>query len=155
MSGVTLTMPPPPVKDEFDYLAYQSSFTEKFAHYHPKSLAALSLTAMIKVLAQMKDLRRGHDTQGKTKKINLDSAYEGYSNYMAPMRMREIEFEVKRRKEEAEKNGDTEEVTRLGRLFNTKVMKPLTYTYLTPEWDEMVPFPTSESLIHMPRKNNH
>ena len=35
---------------------------------------------MIKVLAQMKHLRRGHDTQGRLKKINIDQTYEGYAN---------------------------------------------------------------------------
>ncbi len=28
-----------------------------------------------------------------------------------------------------------------------KTTKPATYTYLTPEWDEMVPFPASEFLF--------
>ncbi|CAM1511037.1 Fc.00g085500.m01.CDS01 [Cosmosporella sp. VM-42] len=130
--------------DETKFLNYQSSFTEKFAPYHPKHIAALSLTAMIKVLAQMKNLRRGHDGQGKVKRVYIDQSYEGYSNYMAPMRMREIELEVERQRKEAEANGDKAEIEQLSRLFSAKrVLKPRTDTYLTPEWDEMVPFPTT------------
>ncbi|KAK3989229.1 heme peroxidase-domain-containing protein [Cladorrhinum sp. PSN332] len=59
---------------ETEYLAYRSSFTEQFGSYHPKQVAALSLVTMIKVLAQLKNLRRGHDSQGRVKRIPLDSS---------------------------------------------------------------------------------
>ncbi|KAF7560121.1 hypothetical protein G7046_g4030 [Stylonectria norvegica] len=132
--------------DETDYLAYRSSFTEKFASYHPKHTAAMGLTAMVKVLAQMKNLRRGHDAQGKVKRVNIDASYEGYSNYMAPMRMKQIEIDVKHALEDAHAKGDAKAEADLKKLFNTKVMKPTTHTYLTPEWDEMIPFPTTWKL---------
>ena len=84
---------------------------------------------MIKVLAQTKNLRRGHHTQGKLKKISLDQSSEGYANFMAPMRVEEI-----RRKAKINRRED---------IFNDGILKPQTDTYLTAEWDEMIPFPTS------------
>ena len=54
----------------------------------------MSLASMIKAAAQMKNLRRGNDTQGYLKKIDLDSSSEGYSNFMAPLRMKMIEADA-------------------------------------------------------------
>lgn len=96
---------------------------------------------MVKVLAQLKNLRRGHDTQGMNKKINIDASSEGYSNYMAPMRMSEIQMKVAK----MENDASEEEKKELSRLFNERPMRPAVSTYLTPEWDEMLPFPTSKS----------
>ncbi|KAM0425375.1 hypothetical protein ACHAPT_009432 [Fusarium lateritium] len=129
--------------DETDYLSYCSSFSEAFfIKYHPKHVAALSLVTMVKVLAQLKNLRRGHDTQGMNKKVNIDPSYENYSNYMAPMRMKEIQAKVAELEKDASKKGKEE----LSRLFNKKTMKPAVATYLTAEWDEMIPFPTTWKL---------
>lgn len=89
------------INSEQDYLTYGSSLSQGFVHFNPKETAVLGLTAMIKVLAQMKNLRRGHDAQGRLKKINIDSTYEGYANFMAPMRMKKIAFEVEQAKKEA------------------------------------------------------
>lgn len=86
---------------------------------------------MIKVLAQMKNLRRGHDTQGKLKHIRIPSSYETYATFMAPGRMDQIQADVEHADED------------LSDIFNTQVMKPTMDTYMTPEWDEMVPFPTT------------
>jgi hypothetical protein len=95
---------------------------------------------MIKVLAQLQNLRRGHDTQGVSKKVSIDASCVGYANYMAPMRLKEIELKVK----EAKKSkGLTDE--EVDAIFPSDIRKPATATYLTPEWDEMVPFPTSKS----------
>jgi hypothetical protein len=94
---------------------------------------------MVKILAQLKNLRRGHDTQGVSKKVSIDASRVGYANYMAPMRLKEIELKIK----EARKNKElTEE--QLEAIFPSEVRKPATATYLTTEWDEMVPFPTSK-----------
>jgi hypothetical protein len=101
--------------------------------FNARKTAVLGLTAMIKVLAQTKNLRRGHDTQGKLKKISINKTSEGYANFMAPMRVEEIRSEAKTK-------GDQD-------LYNDKVLKPRTDTYLTAEWDEMIPFPTSMLLI--------
>ncbi|KAM5363819.1 hypothetical protein ACJZ2D_011795 [Fusarium nematophilum] len=144
--------PPTSPPDETDYLSYCSSFSEKFASYHPKHIAALSLVTMVKVLSQLKDLRRGHDTQGWPKRVNINPSYEGYSNYMAPMRMKEIELKVKKLRKKAQQHhhhhhGEDEWTDAdLSKLFNTKVMKPPMATYMTPEWDEMIPFPSTWKL---------
>jgi hypothetical protein len=100
---------------------------------------------MIKVLAQMKNLRPGHDSQGKLKKVNLDSSYEGYSNFMAPQRMRQIESEVSEVIKDARARGDLKAEEEAKKIFTKDILRPKTDTYLTPEWDEFVPFPTSKS----------
>jgi hypothetical protein len=97
----------------------------------------MSLTAMIKAVAQMKNLRRGHDTQGRLKRIKLDSSSEGYSNFMAPLRMKMVEADA----EYARNHSKGKEANR---VFTPDILKPRTDTYLTPEWDEFVPFPTSK-----------
>ncbi|KAH7258995.1 heme peroxidase-domain-containing protein [Fusarium redolens] len=124
--------------DEREELNYCSSFAEAFSGYHPKHVAATGLVTMIKVLAQLQNLRRGHDTQGVSKKVSIDASCVGYANYMAPMRLKEIELKVK----EAKKSkGLTDE--EVDAIFPSDIRKPATATYLTPEWDEMVPFPTT------------
>ena len=104
---------------------------------------------MIKVFAQMKNLRRGHDTQGKLKKINIDATAEGYANFMAPLRIVEIHDKVQEVLSKA-KGTKEEDLTReqsdakeLESILSSKVLQPQSDTFLTPEWDEMVPFPTS------------
>lgn len=147
------------VKSEHDYLTYGSSLSQRFVHFNPKETAVLGLTAMIKVLAQMKNLRRGHDAQGRLKKIKIDESYEGYANFMAPLRMKKIAYDVEQAKEEArnaEKMAEKAKMTireakkwadDLAKVFDTRILKPSTETFLTPEWDEMVPFPTSKLSI--------
>lgn len=98
----------------------------------------MGLTAMIKAVAQMKNLRRGHDTQGCLKRIKLDSSSEGYSNFMAPLRMKMVEADA----EYARKHSKVKEADK---VFTPDILRPRTDTYLTPEWDEFVPFPTSKS----------
>jgi hypothetical protein len=34
-------------------------------------------------------------------------------------------------------------------IYTDKLLKPETETFLTAEWDEMVPFPNSESMLHL------
>lgn len=125
--------------DERMELNYCSSFAEAFSEYHPKHVAATGLVTMVKVLAQLKNLRRGHDTQGVSKKINIDSSSVGYANYMAPMRLTEIELKL----EQAKKDNKLTEQQREA-IYPSGIRKPATATYLTTEWDEMVPFPTSK-----------
>lgn len=86
---------------------------------------------MVKFIAEMKNPRRGHDAQGRLKRVHLDWTAEGYSNFMAPMRMDWIAEQVKR----LPKNHPNKDV------FTDSVLRPETDTYLTPNWDEMVPFP--------------
>ena len=108
-------------------------------NFNAKETAILGLTAMIKVLAQMKNLRRGHDTQGRLKKINIDQTYEGYANFMAPDRMEKIRWEVEKANSKAG-----------NKVFDERILRPRTETYLTPEWDEMIPFPTSTYILPYP-----
>ena len=103
----------------------------------------MSLTSMIKAAAQMKNLRRGNDTQGYLKRIKLDSSSEGYSNFMAPLRMKMVEADA----EYAREHSTLQDV---GKIFNKRILRPSTDTYLTPEWDEFVPFPTSKSTYPLP-----
>ena len=139
---------------EDDYLAYSCSLSGGQVHFNARKSAVLGLTAMIKVLGQLKNLRRGHDAQGKLKRIWVDQTSEGYANFMAPMRVEEIRREAKRQ--------NTDEVNGLIKtdayqakawetkrdIFNDDVLKPQTDTYLTAEWDEMIPFPTSTPLFY-------
>lgn len=90
---------------------------------------------MIKIFAQMRDARRGHDAQGRVKKIKLDASAEGYTNYMAPMRIQRISKQVEMLNDPKKSN----------EIYTDKVLQPATETYLTAEWDEMVPFPNSKS----------
>ena len=127
-----------------DDLTYSSSLSQSFVHFNPKETAVLGLTAMIKVLAQMKNLRRGHEAQGKLKRINIDQTYEGYANFMAPMRMKKIRYDVEHPPKDEKTKKDLYSPDDLAKIFDTRVLKPSTDTFLTPEWDEMVPFPTSK-----------
>lgn len=108
-------------------------------HFNARKSAVLGLTAMIKVLAQLKNSRRSHDTQGKLKRFRIDQTSEGYANFMAPMRVEEIRREAKRQ--------NTDEVDTLTQsnsyqakawetkkdIFDDDVLKPQTDTYLTAE----------------------
>ena len=117
---------------ESEFLNRKSSITSQFADYDPKHLAALSVAAMIRTVAQMRNPRYGHDCQGRVKKINLDSSAEGYSNFMAPMRMIRISRQVESLPEDVSRD-----------IYTDEILRPATETYLTAEWDEFVPFPNT------------
>jgi hypothetical protein len=121
--------------DESDFIAYKFGITDGFADYHPKQIANVGVTAMMKIFAQMRNVRRGHHVQGRLKRVKLDASAEGYTNYMAPMRIQRIQKQV-------EMLGDE---TLAQEIYTKDLLKPETDTYLTAEWDEMVPFPNSES----------
>ncbi|KAK4695301.1 hypothetical protein P7C71_g2427, partial [Lecanoromycetidae sp. Uapishka_2] len=121
---------------ERKYLTYQPGFISKYVNYDAEHVAIVGLESMIKAVAQMKNLRRGKDTQGYLKKIDLDSSSEGYSNFMAPLRMKMVEADAKYAREHSNAKGVDD-------IFNTRILRPSTDTYLTPEWDEFVPFPTT------------
>jgi hypothetical protein len=104
----------------------------------------LSLTSMITTLAQLKNLRRGHDAQGRLKQLNLKSSTEGYANFMAPMRVKQIAQKISDARKKAQEAKDLEEDARLKDIYNTDILKPGISVYMTPEWNEMVPFPTSK-----------
>ncbi|KAF5227413.1 hypothetical protein FAUST_11784 [Fusarium austroamericanum] len=117
------------VKTEF--LMCQLNISDKYGVFSPQRFATISLTSMIKFVAQMRNPRRGHDTQGHLKKINLDPVYEGYANFMARKRVKWIEQQV----------NNMDNTKKAKAIFTDKVLRPKTDTYLTPSWDEFVPFP--------------
>lgn len=81
--------------ENYCHLNYVSSLSSGLVHFNPKEIGLHGLTAMIKVMAQMKNLRRGHTSQGHLKRIKIDQTYEGYANFMAPGRMDMIASDVK------------------------------------------------------------
>ncbi|KAL8910116.1 MAG: hypothetical protein Q9171_004577 [Xanthocarpia ochracea] len=147
--------------NKYCHLNYVSSLSSALVHFNPKDIALHGLTAMIKVMAQMKNLRRGHIAQGHVKKIQIDQTYEGYANFMAPGRMQMIasdakhaEMRLQRYKDEDHTNKSDQErkaeekllrqqIEAARKIFNEDVLKPKADTYLTAEWDEMIPFPTT------------
>ena len=153
---------------KYGHLNYLSSLSEATIHFNPKDIAVHGLTAMLKVMAQMKDLRRGHTSQGLVKKIEIDQTYEGYANFMAPGRMEMIAYDVKtaaskleafedalkKDEEPAKSMGEDKKKAHLEllkrrvedapKVFDKDVLKPKANTFLTAEWDEMIPFPTSK-----------
>ncbi|KAH7029662.1 uncharacterized protein B0I36DRAFT_364173 [Microdochium trichocladiopsis] len=115
---------------KFLRMAFQFRIADKFNAFLPQGLASLSLTSMIKFIAQMQNPRRGHAAQGKLKRVRLDSTPEGYANYMAPMRVAWIGQQGKTlKKKEQDKS------------FNEDMLWPEVHTYLTPTWDQFVAFP--------------
>ncbi|KAI1159060.1 heme peroxidase [Nemania serpens] len=116
----------------FQSLAVHSSIPVDFTMYHPRHLSDHGLASMIRLVAQMRNPRRGHDTQGFVKKVRLDYTSEGYANYMAPMRLSHIAAQVRAHR------GDSN-----AKVYSDRVLRPGTDTYMTPTWGEMVPFPTT------------
>ncbi len=143
-------VPPNTAAWEDEFFAHRSSFTGSFARYHPKHLTILCLTTMVKVLAELKNLRRGHDTQGRLKRVCIDASAETYANYMAPQRVKKIAADVADGLKEAKKITDArqrkEKEDYWNKIYTSHVLRPETATYLTPEWDEFVPFPTTWKL---------
>ncbi|KXJ89872.1 putative prostaglandin G/H synthase 2/cyclooxygenase 2, pgh2/cox2 [Microdochium bolleyi] len=115
---------------KFLRMAFQFRIADKFNAFLPQGLASLSLTAMIKFIAQMQNPRRGHASQGKLKRVRLDSTPEGYANYMAPMRVAWISKQVKTLKKKDQ-----------NKTYNEDMLRPEVHTYLTPTWDQFVAFP--------------
>ncbi|KAG8883953.1 hypothetical protein FRB98_002734 [Tulasnella sp. 332] len=60
------------------YLTYQSKNTRI------KTISITALTGLIKTVARLHNLRRGHDTQGKLKTIDISALGPGFFNYMTP-----------------------------------------------------------------------
>lgn len=132
-----------------DYLSFGSSLSAGLLRFDAREVSILGLTAMIKVFAQMRNLRRGHDTQGKLKKVNIDATSEGYANFMAPLRIVEIHDKVQevlskaKGIKEKDLTREQRDAKKLESILSSKILQPQSDMFLTPEWDEMVPFPTS------------
>lgn len=175
-----------------DYLSFGSSLSDGLLRFDAREVSVLGLTSMIKVFAQMRNLRRGHDTQGRLKTVNIDEISQGYANFMAQLRIVEIhdkvhkelfgpkdkmpekgaplnkaeeeakraraladpiraEKEAKAEQEAAKAKAERahEDAKKLVDIFSSQVLQPQTDMFLTPEWDEMVPFPTSKFLLRV------
>ena len=87
---------------------------------------------MITCIAQLKNARRGHDAQGSLKSIQLSGTEEGYAEFLPSGRVDRIAEAAKRLPAEQG-----------AAIYTEEVLRPATETYLTPAWDEMVPFPTT------------
>ncbi|KAL8789579.1 MAG: hypothetical protein Q9195_006756 [Heterodermia aff. obscurata] len=149
--------------NKYYHLNYISSLSAGIVHFNPKDISLHGLTAMIKAMAQMKNLRRGHTSQGYVKKIEIDQTYEGYANFMAEERMQMIASDAEQAPSrlqflrdskssmsakdletfDAEEKLLEQQIKDASKVFNTKILKPKADTYLTAEWDEMIPFPTT------------
>ncbi|KAK0725844.1 heme peroxidase-domain-containing protein [Lasiosphaeris hirsuta] len=134
---------------ENTFFAHRSLFATRLAPYHPNHLRILSLRCMLTATATLRNLRRGHDTQGLLKRVRISASSEGYANYMAPQRVKKIAADVAReiakvqRDAKLSKKEKEEQVRKWEGVYTERVLRPETSTYLTPEWDEMVPFPTT------------
>lgn len=155
---------------QYGHLNYMSSLSQSVLHFNPKDIAVHGLTAMIKVMAQMKNLRRSHTFQGTVKKVAIDQTYEGYANFMAPGRMQSIAYDaanaeaaldqfreaetknaepaksMNKDQRKAHKDLLQQRIKDASKVFTDDVLKPAADTYLTAEWDEFVPFPTTWKL---------
>ena len=123
----------PDESQKLQFLTSQLSIADRYGVFSPRRVATLSLTSMVTFVAQMRNPRRGHDAQGRLKRIRLETIPEGYANYMAPMRVSWI-------KEQAKRAGDISTEER-EKIFSDDMLRPEADTYLTPTWDEFVPFP--------------
>ncbi|KAK3364554.1 hypothetical protein B0T25DRAFT_576792 [Lasiosphaeria hispida] len=137
---------------ENTFFAHRSLFATSLAPYHPNHLRILSLRCMLTATATLRNLRRGHDTQGLLKRVRITSSSEGFANYMAPQRVKKIAADVAdeiarvKRDTKLSKKEKEEQVKKWEGVYTKGVLRPETTTYLTPEWDEMVPFPTTWKL---------
>ncbi|KAK8067329.1 hypothetical protein PG997_014076 [Apiospora hydei] len=116
---------------EVEFLTSQLSIADKYGVFSPRRFAMLSLTSMIRFAAQMRNLRRGHDAQGRLKRVPLDPTSEGYAHFMAPARAAWIQQQVRALEDGG--GGDA--------IWTDDVLQPRADTFLTPTWDEFVPFP--------------
>ncbi|KAK2051536.1 linoleate diol synthase [Colletotrichum caudatum] len=120
-------------KDKLDFLTLQLSVADKYAVFSPRRFTPLSQAQMIKFIALTRNTRRGPAAQGQLKRVHLEPTSEGYANYMAPERVERIKKQV----------GELGDPSKASGIFNDDVFRPGFDTYLTPSWDEYVPFPTT------------
>ncbi|KAK6343416.1 hypothetical protein TWF730_011005 [Orbilia blumenaviensis] len=112
------------------YLSYTGGFSEDILSLSAKHIPIVGLAAMFKTLGRMKYLRQGHDSQGRLKSVNNNPSYGHLANRMAP---KVFKANMAKLKVRARETGGKES-------FDTA---PESYTYLTPEWDETMPFPNT------------
>lgn len=97
---------------------------------------------MIKVLAQMKRLRPAPGTQGVLKRINIEQRYN-YCNYMSKAKVKKIRDSWKKELEKSDLDPEVRaKISKKKEIYERTLVK--SRTYLTPDWSEMVPFPSSK-----------
>lgn len=106
---------------EISILLRHLRYVGRFGAYHPWRFAEIAHEAMVKFIAQMRNPRRGHDAQGRLKKITLESISEGYSVFTAPSAMDRIAKQVEHL---PGKEG--------AKIYTDDVLKPEIDTYMTP-----------------------
>jgi len=130
---------------EDQYLHYASGFSHGNQVTDVREIHLLGLSSIIKVFAQMKNLRTAHDSQGRLKKVSVLQAYETYANYMAPMRVeaihRKLHDKLQTLVDESEDKVHVKKAETAKELLAHKMTNPSSTTFLTPEWDEFIPFP--------------
>ncbi|KAF3908286.1 hypothetical protein AA313_de0206127 [Arthrobotrys entomopaga] len=113
-----------------EYLAYEGGFSREILNFDGRDIPVVGLGVMFKILGQLKYLRQGHDSQGRLKTVNNSPSYGHLANRMSPRDFRATMTGLRQR---AETNNTGESFDRA----------PDSYTYLTPEWDETLPFPNT------------
>ena len=96
---------------------------------------------MFALLSCMRNLRQGHDRQGKLKEVDNNPSYRNLNDYYAPDDVKSWTEQLKAQEQRTEKDP-----TRGQRVWESFDTKPGPTTYLTPEWDETIPFPNSKIL---------
>jgi len=126
-------------KELQDYLSFCSGFSHDALSLEAKYIPVIGLSSVFKVLGQMKWLRQGHDSQGRLKVVNNSPSYKNIANRMAPRDIKEIlpKLRAKAEEENDKHKGDKDYIAE---SFDTQ---PESSTYLTPEWDETLPFPNT------------
>jgi len=114
-----------------EFLTLQLSIADKYSVFSPRRFTPLCQAQMIKFIALTRNTRRGPAAQGELKRVHLEPTSEGYANFMAPGRVQWIKEQVE----------DLEDKKKASKIYNDKIFRPGFDTYLTPTWDEYVPFP--------------
>ncbi|KAF3937371.1 hypothetical protein ABW19_dt0205244 [Dactylella cylindrospora] len=126
-------------KDLDEYLAYAGGFSRDILKFEVKNIPIIGLAVMFKVMGQMNLLRQGHDSQGRLKSINNSPSYGNLANRIAPKDLKLKMVDLRKRAQD-EKNANKGNPSYIFESFDTQ---PESYTYLTPEWDETMPFPNT------------
>ncbi|KAK1977598.1 linoleate diol synthase [Colletotrichum cereale] len=118
-------------KHRLEFLTLQLSIADKYAVFSPRRFTPLSQAQMIKFISLTRNTRRGPAAQGELKHVHLEPTAEGYATYMAPERVKWI-------KKQCDELMDRKKASR---IFNDNIFLPGFDAFLTPAWDEYVPFP--------------
>ena len=113
---------------------------------HAPNITVDALVHTTSVLATLRNLRRGHGPQGHLQRITVPLINESPTTYPAPERLDNISRDIKT--QPASIHNSPLATNQNTNQHNTKHHKspfqPLTTTsFLTPNWDELLPLPTT------------